>query len=65
MSEPPDNRDEEDAARRGMFIMLGAAALIVIAGGWLAYAIHDYLAAERCRIEGHRYCDGPPIETTR
>jgi hypothetical protein len=39
--------------------------LIVIVGGWLVFAIRDYLDHERCRSEGHRYCDGPPIEISR
>lgn len=60
----PDDREEQDAARRGMFLTLGAALIVVIVGGWLAYAMHDYLAREQCRAEGHRYCDGPPADTS-
>jgi hypothetical protein len=39
--------------------------LVVVIGGWLMFAIRDYLDHERCQAEGHRYCDGPPIETAR
>ena len=60
-----DDRQAEDAARRGMLAMLGAALLVVLIGGWLVYALHDYLAHERCLSEGHRYCDGPPIDIPR
>jgi len=61
----PDDRDEETAQRRSTLLMIAAAFVVVLVGGWLAFAIHDYLAHERCRIEGHRYCDGPPIEIPR
>ncbi|HEY8950414.1 MAG TPA: hypothetical protein VIM56_16130 [Rhizomicrobium sp.] len=60
-----DERDKEDAERRRMLVMIGAGILIVIIGGWLVFAIRDYLAHERCVAEGHRYCDGPPIEISR
>ncbi|HWA29654.1 MAG TPA: hypothetical protein VG867_01090 [Rhizomicrobium sp.] len=57
--------NDEDGERRKMFWMIGAAFAIVIIGGWLMFALRDYLAAERCRVEGHRYCDGPPVEIPR
>jgi heme/copper-type cytochrome/quinol oxidase subunit 2 len=62
---PPDDHDEEAAQRRSMLMMIAAAFAVVLVGGWLAYAMHDYLAKEQCRAEGHHYCDGPPIETSR
>lgn len=57
-----DDREQDEARRRATIWMIGAAFVIVIIGGWLMFAIHSYLARERCWLEGHRYCDGPPIE---
>ena len=65
MSDPKNDREQEDAARRNMLVMIGAGLLIVIVGGWLVFAIRGYLDHERCRAEGHRYCDRPPIEVPR
>jgi hypothetical protein len=65
MTDPDDDREQEDAARRNMLVMIGAGILIAIIGGWLMFAIRGYLDQERCRMEGHRYCDGPPIEISR
>lgn len=66
MTDPhKDDREAEDAARRGMLAMIAAAFLVVIIGGWLVFALQDYLAHERCMSEGHRYCDGPPIDIPR
>jgi multisubunit Na+/H+ antiporter MnhB subunit len=65
MNDPDDERKREDVERRNMLVMIGAGVLVAIVGGWLMFTIHDYLAHERCLVEGHRYCDGPPIETTR
>ncbi|MGN6148609.1 MAG: hypothetical protein ACTHPD_08735 [Rhizomicrobium sp.] len=65
MSDPQDDRDQEDAERHRMLVMIGVGILIVVIGGWLMFAIRGYLDQERCRIEGHRYCDGPPIEISR
>ena len=65
MSDPEGEREREDAARRTMLVMIGVGILIVIIGGWLVFAIRDYLDHERCRSEGHHYCDGPPVEIAR
>ena len=65
MSDPKNDREQEDAARHNMLGMSGAVLLIVIVGGWLVFAIRGYLDHERCRAEGHRYCDGPPIAVPR
>ncbi|MGN6516691.1 MAG: hypothetical protein ACTHLR_12735 [Rhizomicrobium sp.] len=62
---PDSDREEDDAARRSALRMIAAAFVVVLIGGWLVYALHDYLATERCHIEGHRYCDGPPVEIPR
>jgi hypothetical protein len=65
MTDPDDDREQEDAARRNMLVMIGVGILVVIVGGWLMFAIRGYLDRERCRMEGHHYCDGPPIEIRR
>lgn len=39
MSDPKNDREQEDAARRNMLVMIGAGLLIVIVGGWLVFAI--------------------------
>jgi hypothetical protein len=65
MSGPEDEREQEDAARRNMLIMIGVGIVIVLVGGWLVFALQGYLAHERCMSEGHRYCDGPPIDISR
>ena len=65
MSDSEDDRRKEEAERRNMLVMIGVGILIVVIGGWLMFAIRGYLNHERCMSEGHRYCDGPPIETTR
>jgi hypothetical protein len=65
MSDSEDDRRKEEAERRNMLVMIGVGILIVVIGGWLMFAIRGYLNHERCQMEGHRYCDGPPIETTR
>jgi hypothetical protein len=65
MDDPEDDRRKEDTERRNMLVMIGVGILIVAIGGWLMFAMRDYLNHERCQIEGHRYCDGPPIEISR
>lgn len=66
MTDPhKDDRDQEDAARHNMLVMIGVGILIVIVGGWLVFALQSHLAHERCLSEGHRYCDGPPVDIPR
>ena len=65
MSGPENRHEDEAAARRSALRMIVAAFVVALLGGWLVYALHDYLANERCHIEGHRYCDGPPVEIPR
>lgn len=63
--EESEDREKEDAARRGMLLMIGVGIVVVVLGGWLVFALQGYLAHERCLSEGHRYCDGPPIDIPR
>jgi hypothetical protein len=58
--------DEEEARRRATTLWGGIAALVVVVLGWLViHAIQTNLAKERCVEEGHRYCDGTPVEIPR
>jgi hypothetical protein len=56
---PPD--DDDDAQRwRFNLLMAVGFALIVLLGGWLAYAIYQNLQLQKCYEEGRRNC--APIE---
>lgn len=39
---PEDRRKDEAAARRSALHMIAAAFVVVLVGGWLVYALHDY-----------------------
>ncbi|HTQ14156.1 MAG TPA: hypothetical protein VMH86_09790 [Rhizomicrobium sp.] len=51
--------DEQDEHRRRLAATLIGGAVVAGLGIWLAWAMHGYLAHERCLEEGHRFCDQP------